>query len=94
MLTTHLSAARQALEQSDEVVDVAEEGRVRVRVRLRVRVRVLVRVRIRVRMRERVARLRDAPHELVEEAVLLVPEGLEGRRGVGLGLRLQVRRLP
>ena len=68
--------------------------RVRARVRVRVRVRVLVRVRIRVRMRERVARLRDAPHELVEEAVLLVPEGLEGRRGVGLGLRLQVRRLP
>ena len=53
-------------------------------VRVRVRVRVLVRVRIRVRVRDRVARLRDAPHELVEEAVLLVPEGLEGR---GLGLR-------
>ena len=44
-------------------------------------------------MRERAARLRDAPDELVEEAVLLVPEGLEGR-GEGLGLRLEVRRLP
>ena len=56
--------------------------------------RVRVRVRVRARVRDRAARLRDAPDELVEEAVLLVPESLEGRRGVGLGLRLEVRRLP